>query len=138
MAIFALTGLVLGICLPGCTTQQRGEVPTIGGNPSKAKIEADWDHLDSAVEVGVGQVECWFVRVEVAQEGLERRYTLKHVSGKTGTLIARGEGQRDPRSITLSCTMGPLGDAELEGRIVRRVYHRLQDLQEKGFAPIRE
>ena len=107
--------------------------------PSQLRIEADWDDVDAAVEVGVGQAEAAILHSEPSPDGLQRRYQLKHVSGVTGVLTARVESDgKDPRQIAFTCTMGAMENGGLAQHILDRVAVRLKDLRGREVAPIRE
>lgn len=110
-----------------------------GPSPVVARLEADWNDIDAAVRVGAEQAECVVVRTLPARTGTERRFELKHVSGRRGELVVAtpADPAPDPRPVDLSCRMGALGDHELEERIVARVARRLTDLRGVEFAPIR-
>ncbi len=102
------------------------------------QIEADWDDVDAAVEVGVGQAESVVVHTDPSPDNLQRRYALKHVSGLTGVLTARVEsGDHDPRPISFTCTMGAMENGGLAQNILDRIAVRLKDLKGKEVAPIR-
>lgn len=124
--------------LTGCTTSATTSVRDRRG-PASVSVQADWDDIDAAVEVGVAQGESVVVRSSTSPDGLQRRYELKHVSGVLGVLNAKvGSEGKDPRDIALSCTMGAMENGGLAQRIVDRVARRLADLKGKQVAPIRE
>ncbi|HMN41007.1 MAG TPA: hypothetical protein PKE29_09185 [Phycisphaerales bacterium] len=125
---------MLGACTTS-TPRLRRPPPTPA--PSVASILADWVTITSAVEVGAAKSECVAAPPQISPDGLQHRYRLKHVSGRTGVLLARtAVDGPDPRTIELSCEMGPLRDPALEADIIANVSHRLQQLRGVGFAPI--
>ena len=130
---------VVGMSLMSCAS--RGAAPAIREHrgPAQLRIEADWDDVDAAVEVGVGQAEGVVVHSEPSPDGMQRGYQLKHVSGVTGVLTARVEAEgKDPRPIVFTCTMGAMDNGGLAQRILDRIAVRLKDLKGKEVAPIRE
>ncbi len=128
----------MGAILAGCATSATTSTRDRRG-PAALTVQGDWDDVDAAVEVGVGQGEAAVVRSQAAPDGLQRRYELKHVSGLTGVLNVRAESDgKDPRPIALSCTMGAMESGGLSHRIIERVARRLTDLKGLEVAPIRE
>ena len=137
-AISVAISLFLGMILSGCATSATSSTRDRRG-PAAITIQADWDDIDAAVETGVAKAEAVVVRSSAAPDGMQHRYELKHVSGVTGVLNARVEGSgKDPRSITLSCTMGAMENAGVAKNIVDRVARRLAELKGVEVAPINE
>jgi hypothetical protein len=132
--------LVLGVCIAGCSASHTIPAPAPGGGTRD--VDAEWDNVKTAVEVGVGQAECSVVRWETTPDGLERRFEIKHVTGRHGVVAVRvRRGAIDnsgPEPLELKCSMGPIADAHLERAILGRIAHRLAELRGKPFAPIQE
>ncbi len=139
MVISVSISLIVGSALTGCTSS--GAAPSIRDRrgPAQLRIEADWDDVDAAVEVGVGQAEAVVVHSEPSPDGLAKGYQLKHVSGVTGVLTARiAPDGKDPQPISFTCTMGAMENGGLAQTILDRIGRRLKDLKGKEVAPIRE
>lgn len=124
-----------------------GSIPDPPPDAAWATITADWDDVAAAVEVGAGQAECVVVRQSPARTfgrpkpTAERRYLMKHVSGREGPLVVTLEapaGSPDPAPMRLRCWFGPVSDGAVERRLLDRVLVRLGDLRGRDFAPIRE
>jgi hypothetical protein len=131
--------LVMGIVLLGCSPQNPIESPVAGS--LTRSVDAEWDNVATAVEVGASQVQCAVVRSEASEDGTERRFEIKHATGRHGVVIAHRAPSPDEKTsepIELSCTFGPTRDPELERKVLSRITHRLNDLRGKAFAPIRE
>ena len=141
---FASISPLLVVSISGCAGPHPSTPTapaTAAHQPFSERLEADWDDIDAAAEVGTGQAECVVVRAQTLPDGLERRFDLKHVSGLTGRLVVRldphGPRPTTPGQSRSPCEMGPLGTPELEKLIVKRVAKRLSDLKGVEFAPIK-
>lgn len=111
------------------------------GNP--LTMTGDWDDLDAAVEVGLGQAEAVQVgKPVVSADGRERVYRFEHISGLKGELTATRLSEREQGAdVRLACRAGAIATretADIERRVLARVKLRLGDLLGKEFAPIRE
>ncbi len=135
--LFVLCLAVFALAVGGCSQNQRPRRYPPAPAVSTASLKADWDTVGAAVEVGAARAECAAAAPQISPDGLQYRFRLKHVSGRTGVLMVRTttEGP-DPRPIELTCEMGPIRDPALEADIIRHVSHRLEQLRDKGFAPI--
>jgi hypothetical protein len=123
----------------GCSPQK--PISTPGPEAASRSVDAEWDNVSTAVEVGASQAQCAVVRSEAMPDGLERRFVLKHVSGRHGLVSARRVATADaskPADIRFECSFGPIPDPVLERRVLARISHRLSDLRGKAFAPISE
>lgn len=129
----AISATVIGGCSSSPRPRRYPPTPAV----STASLKADWDTVGAAVEVGAARSECVAAAPQISPDELQYRFRLKHVSGRTGVLMVRTttEGP-DPRPIELTCEMGPIRDPALEADIIRHVSHRLEQLRDKGFAPI--
>jgi hypothetical protein len=133
---------ILGVFQLGCSPQNAIPSPPTGS--LTRSVDAEWDNVATAVEVGAAQAQCAVVRTETSPDGLERRFEIKHVTGRHGVVSARTPASvGTPGSpsaiepIELACSFGPTPDPELERRVLGRITHRLIDLRGKAFAPIR-
>jgi hypothetical protein len=97
---------------------------------------ADWDDVDTAVDAGAARAECAAGKGHSNPEGTFREYSIKHVSGRAGSVVVSSErAGPDPRPVRVSCQMGPMRDEAIERTVVRAIVRRLDQLRGKEYAP---
>lgn len=100
----------------------------------RATAPGDWDDIDAAVEIGGGQAE-WVISHWWFESPSVRQYRLRDSLGTEARLrIVRAD---DSGPLQITATVGPLGDAAAESRLVDRVARRLGQLHGVDAAEVR-
>jgi len=139
---FAALACLLGVaavCCAGCASDSDGAKfvgPNLG-SPQTAKITADWDDVDAAVEVGVPRAE---MAVEFSDTPApdERVFYLRTITAETAKLtIRRTTDATEPAEIALEARAGMFGNPAQEKKLLAAVCARLEDLKGVAYAPVR-
>ncbi len=131
--------ILLTLLVSACTTAAPPAPVALREDAAETTAAADWDDADAAVYGGLQASDVAVSRV-VEVSPARREYHLRAMSGEDGLLVI----ERTPDStataaeasrLTLHCTIGRLGDAELERQVVELVLERLHALAGREFAP---
>ncbi|MBM4108340.1 MAG: hypothetical protein FJ255_05935 [Phycisphaerae bacterium] len=117
--------------LVGCGSAP-GPGPVLGGDPFVATAAGDWEDVDAAVSLAVGEAEVAVVeRLAPAPGRIEFR--LLSAGEEPGLLVVerRGDG------LSLEARVGRWGRPETERRLIERVARRLARLRGVEAAPAR-
>ena len=139
VAVLAI--LCLGTALTGCSGPA-GSGSMAGAedhetSPVSRETVADWDDVEPAIRVALGQTELVLASVHRPSPGrIEAR--LRSSGDEPALLVITGpeSAQADPVTMTLTCTVGRFGDPAREARVVALVIARLQSLKGVEFAPL--
>lgn len=103
-----------------------------------ASVRADWDDADAAVYGGLSRLVVAVTRI-VPVSPDQRQYQLRCMSGEDGLLVIdRPAGAPDdPLQLRVRCSIGRLGDPELERAVVEGVTRRLHELCGVEYAPLK-
>jgi hypothetical protein len=122
----------------------------LGGPSTGTTVQAigDWNDLDAALELAAPSVELALEHAESPAEfrgRTQRVWTLRGIRDETATVTATAGESGDDRSlqragtipITLSASIGNLGDSTRERTLLNTMKQRLGKLAGVDFAPLR-
>lgn len=96
-------------------------------NAVQSSTRGDWDDIDSAVIWGANQAE-WVVHRWWSVDSTTRCYDLRNPAGTSASLRIRRLAEGGTDALALTASVGPLGDAGAEKRLIAVVERRLTQL----------
>jgi len=120
------SSLALCLWLAGCASESG---PDLHFRPdaTQAAARGDWDDIDSAVIWGANNAE-WVIHRWWSVDESTRCYDLRNPAGTTASLRIRREANGSGDALGLTASVGPLGDAAAEKRLIAVVERRLNQL----------
>jgi hypothetical protein len=137
-----LVPILMALLVSACTTAAPPAPVALREDAAATTAAADWDDADAAVYGGLQASDVAVSRV-VEVSPTRREYHLRAMSGEDGLLViertqASPTNATDPTELTMHCSIGRLGNPDLERHIVKLVGERLRALAGREFAPPRD
>jgi len=146
------------LALAGCSGGPAGGGPIVTGPASTGTeqvVEADWDDIEAAVDIGMSRVEAAVCRVrEPELQWRAYAFDVLNIHDQRGTLTferlnpPEKPGPRDldqlaarakpPESIRVRCHISERGDSTQERAMIEAVVARLVELKGAGAVPIKD
>lgn len=118
--------------------------------PSEVIAEGDWDDAEPAVRTAVRLEQMAIERKEAYRSAGEQAdsvlvFSVRTARGDSGSVTmtrlghnASGDLGNDSGKLLVTVSIGAIGSASAEGRLVRRIIDRLAELRGRDYAPITE
>jgi len=127
----------ISICttlLAGCATTNVPDSPFLA-DAATSQHPGDWDDVDSAVIWGVNNGE-WVIHRQWDVDAQTRLYELRNSEGVSAHLQIHRSPANTTDQLDITATVGPIGDAAAERKLIALVARRLEELHGVEVAPL--
>jgi hypothetical protein len=118
--------LAAAVAAAGCAPKTGPDI-VFRPDAARASTTGDWDDVDSAVIWGANEAE-WVVHRWWSVDSDTRCYDLRNPAGLSASLRIRRLADGGEDALGLTASVGPLGDAGAEQRLIAVVERRLTQL----------